>query len=140
MLLDLHTGPKEEAGVLAAEATYGHSRVLPSQLQPPPHAPQAAPAKLDIPSTVKPTKKVEKAREVEVQEAGHVYVCEWVVIGPLDATYRGPYCVLVRERKKFLLEMGATGMWVSVEHLKQHVGFKTPAAAQPPPRGHLGKS
>ena len=109
MLLDLHTGPKEEAGVLAAEATYGHSRVLPSQLQLPPHAPQAAPAKLDIPSTVKPTKKVEKAREVEVQEAGHVYVCEWVVIGPLDATYRSPYCVLVRERKKFLLEMGLCG-------------------------------
>ena len=29
-----------------------------------------------------------------VQEASHVYVCEGAVIGPLDATYRGPYHVL----------------------------------------------
>ena len=42
--------PKEEAGVSAAEATYGHSIVLPRQLQPPPCALQATPAKVDIPS------------------------------------------------------------------------------------------
>ena len=43
VLLGLRAAPKEEAGVSAAEATYGHSLVLPSQLQPPPRAPQAAP-------------------------------------------------------------------------------------------------
>ena len=64
--LDLRAAPKEEAGVSAAEATYGHSLVLPRQLQPPPRAPQAAPAKMDIPSTVKLAKEAEKAREVGV--------------------------------------------------------------------------
>ena len=61
-----------------------------------------------------------------VQEASHVYVCEGAVIGPLDATYRGPYRVLVRERRKLLLEIGATRTWVPVDHLKQHVGKMSP--------------
>ena len=75
VLLGLHAAPKEEAGVSSAEAMYCHSMVLPSQLQPPPRAPQAPPAKVDIPGTVKPAKEAEKAREVGVQEASHVYVC-----------------------------------------------------------------
>ena len=86
----------------AAEATYGHSLVLPSQLQPPPRAPQAAPVNVDIPGTIKTTKeaeKAEKAQVVGVQEASHVYVRKGAVIRPLDSTYRGPYRVLLRERK-----------------------------------------
>ena len=85
-MLGLRAAPKEEAGVLAAEATYGHSLVLPSQLQPPPRVPQAAPAKVEIPSTIKPAKEAKKTQEVGVQEATHVYVREGAVIGPLDAT------------------------------------------------------
>ena len=80
-------------------------------------------------------KEKEKKKEVGIQEASHVYVQEGVVIGPLDATYRGPYRVLVRERKKLLLEIGATRTWVSVDRLKPHTGAATPAAAQPPPPG-----
>ena len=76
MLLGLRAARKEEAGVSAAEATYGHSLVLPSQLQPPPRAPQVPPEKVIIPSTVKPAKEAEKVQEVGVQEASHVYV--WV--------------------------------------------------------------
>ena len=83
----------------AAEATYGHSLVLPSQLQPPPRAPQAAPVNVDIPGTIKTAKEAEKAQVVGVQEASHVYVRKGAVIRPLDATYRGPYRVLLRERK-----------------------------------------
>ena len=119
--------------------TYGYSLVLPSQLQPPQRAPQAAPEKVDIPSTIRLVKEKEKKREVGIQEASHVYVREGAVIGPLDATYHGPYCVLVRERKKLLLEIGATRTWVSVDRLKPHTGAATPAAAQPPPRGRPRK-
>ena len=62
-----------------------------------------------------------------------MYVQEGVVIGPLDTTYRGPYCVLVRERKMLLLLLhDSARTWVSVDHLKLHVGAKTPEAAQPP--------
>ena len=139
VLLGLRAAPKEEAGVSAAEATYGHSLVLASQLHPPPHAPQAAPAKMEIPSTIKPAKEKEKERAVGVQEATHVYLREGVVTGPLDSTYRGPYHVLIRERKKLLLEIGATRTRVSVDRLKPHVGAKTPEAAQPPLRGRQRK-
>ena len=72
VLLGLCAAPKEEAGVCAAEATYGTSLVLPSQLQLPPRAPQAATAKVEIPSTIKLAKEVEKARVVGVQEATHM--------------------------------------------------------------------
>ena len=142
VMLGLRAASKEEARVSASEATYGHSLVLPSQLQPPPRVPQAAPAKMEIPSTIKPAKEADKKREVGVQEAIHlhVYVREGAVIGSLDATYRGPYRVLVRERKKLLLEIGAAWTWVSVDRLKQHVGAKTPEAAQPPARGRPRKS
>ena len=66
VLLGLRAAPKEEAGVSAAEATYGHSLVLPSQLQPPPRAPQAAPVNVDIPGTIKTTKEAEKAEKARV--------------------------------------------------------------------------
>ena len=83
----------------AAEATFGYSLVLPSQLQPPPRAPKAAPVNVDIPGTIKTAKEAEKAQVVGVQEASHVYVRKGAVIRLLDATYRGPYRVLLRERK-----------------------------------------
>ena len=69
--------------------------MLPSQLQPPPCAPQAPPEKVDIPSTVKPAKEAEKVQEVGVQEASHVYVRVGAVTGPLDAMYRGPYSIVI---------------------------------------------
>ena len=75
-----------------------------------------------------------------VQEASHVYMREGVVIRPLDATNRGPYRVLVRERKKLLLEIDATRTWVSVDCLKPHTDGATPAVAQPPPSGRPRKS
>ena len=51
------------------------------------------------------------------------------VTGPLDAMYHGPYRVMVRERKKLLLEVGATRQWVSIDRLKPHTVAAAPAAA-----------
>ena len=79
-------------------------------------------------------------QEVGVQEASHVYVRVGAVTGLLDATYRGPYRVLLKERKKLLLEVGATRQWVSVDHLKLHTSAAAPAVAQPPPRGRPRKT
>ena len=45
------------------------------------------------------------------------------VTGPLDATYRGPYRVLIKERKKLLLEVGATRQWVSRPPEAAHSGI-----------------
>ena len=92
-------------------------------------------SEVDIPSIVKPAKEAEKVQEVGVQEASHVYVRVGAVTGLLDATYRGSYRVMVRERKKLLLEVGATRQWVSIDRLKPHTAAAAPAVAQPPPRG-----
>ena len=83
---------------------------------------------------------MEKGQEVGVQEASHVYVRVGAVTGLLDATYRGPYRVLLKERKKLFLEVGATRQWVSVDRLKPHTAAAAPAVAQPPPRGRPSKS
>ena len=125
VLLGLRAAPKEEAGVSAAEATYGHSLVLPSQLQPPPRAPQVPPEKVIIPSTVKPAKEAEKVQQVGVQEASYMYVRVGAVTGPLDATDRGPYHMLIKE-KKLLLEIGATRQWVPVDRLKPRTAAANP--------------
>ena len=92
-----------------------------------------------IPSTIKVTKEEEKARKVGIQEASHMYVQEGAVIGPLDAMYRSPYCMLVKEKKKFLLEIGATRTWILVDRLKLHIGTTAPVVAQPPLRGRPRK-
>ena len=63
-----------------------------------------------------------------------------VVTGPLDATYRSLYRILIRERKKLLLEVGATRQWVSVDCLKPHTAAVAPAVAQLPSRGRPRKS
>ena len=97
------------------------------------------PEKVIIPSTVKPAKEAEKVQEVGVQEASHVYVRVGAVTGPLDATYRSPYRVPIKEKKKLLLEIGATQQWVSVDRLKLHTVAATLAVAQPPPRGRPSK-
>ena len=95
---------------------------------------------MDIPSTFRVAKEKENKTALGIQEASDVYVREGAVVGPLDATYRSPFRVLMREEKKLLLEIGATRMWVSVDRLKPHTGAATPAAAQPPPRGRPKKT
>ena len=95
---------------------------------------------MDIPSRVRPATEAEKVQEVGVQEASHVYVRVGAVTGPQDATYCGPYSVMVRERKKLLLEVGAKRQWVSIDRLKPHRAAAAPAVAQPPPRGRPRKS
>ena len=132
VLLGLRAARKDEAGVSAAEA------MLPSQLQPPPRAPQAAPEKVDIPSTIRLAKEKEKKREVGIHGFPRLRAGGGGHCTP-GCTYPGPYRVLVRERKKLLLEIGATRTWVSVDRLKPHTGAATPAAAQPPPRGRPRK-
>ena len=69
-----------------------------------------------------------------------MYVRVGAVTGLLDDTYRGPYRVMVRDRKKLLLEVGVTRQWVSIDPLKLHTAAVTPAVAQPPPRGRPRKS
>ena len=63
---------------------------------------------MDIPSTVRPAREAEKARDVGVQKASHVYVREGAVIGPLDTMYRGGgYRVAIRHVLRPIPRAGA---------------------------------
>ena len=67
-------------------------------------------------------------------------VREGAVVGPLDAKYRGPYKVMLREKKKLLVEMGAWRQWISVDRLKPWKGVTPASPMQPPKRGRPKKS
>ena len=66
------------------------------------------PSKGGHPQHGEAAREAEKVQEVGVQEASHMYMPAGTVTGLLDATYCSPYSMLVRERKKLLLEIGAT--------------------------------
>ena len=66
------------------------------------------PSKGGHPQHGEAAREAEKVQEVGVQEASHMYMPVGTVTGLLDATYCSPYSMLVRERKKLLLEIGAT--------------------------------
>jgi len=131
----LQSAPKEEAGVSSAEVLFGQPLVLPSQVHKPPRCMERPSQEEEIPSTIREEKERAKARSVGIQEADYVMVREGAVVGPLDAKYRGPYKVMLREKKKLLVEMGASRQWVSVDRLKPWKGLEPASPVQPPKRG-----
>jgi hypothetical protein len=56
--------------------------------------------------------------------------------GPLVSPYSGPYKVLRKGPKFFLIEVGGAEQIVSVDGLKPHSGAATADPAAPPKRGH----
>ena len=107
-LLGLRSAPKEEAGVSSAEVLFGQPLVLPSQVHQPRDELEEPDQVERIPSTIRVEKEKTLAQEVGVQHADYVMVREGAVVGPLDSKYRGPYKVMLRDKKKLLLEIGAS--------------------------------
>jgi putative hemolysin len=92
-----------------------------------------------IPSTIRVEKEKTLAQEVGVQHADYVMVREGAVVGPLDSKYRGPYKVMLRDKKKLLLEIGASRQWISVDRLKPWKGTTPADPVEPPKRGRPPK-
>ena len=84
-----------------------------------------------IPSNIRKEKERAMAQSVGVQDGDYVMVREGAVVGPLDSKYRGPYKVMLREKKKLLVEMGASRQWVSVDRLKPWKGAMPATPVQP---------
>ena len=139
-LLGLRSAPKEEAAVSSAEVLFGQPLVLPSQVHKPKEDMERPDQVEVIPSTIREEKERAMAQSVGVQEADYVMVGEGAVVGPLDAKDRGPYKVMLRERKKLLVEMGASRQWISVDRLKPWRGATPASPVQPPKRGRPKKA
>jgi len=138
-LLGLRSAPKEEAGVSSAEVLLGQPLVLPSQVHPSRDELDEPDQVERIPSTIRVEKEKTLAQEVGVQHADYVMVREGAVVGPLDSKYRGPYKVMLREKKKLLVEIGASRQWISVDRLKPWKGATPADPVEPPKRGRPPK-
>ena len=156
VLLGLRAAPKEDSSISSAELLYGAPLVLPGQLpgvpEPPPavfhESSRAAPSNIPArgPSTPKELQEV----PLQLQGASFVYVRCGSAKPPLSPAYSGPFAVVSRSPKFFVLDLGERHESVSVDRLKPHAGASifTPAAAprrgrpplpvappEPPPRG-----
>ncbi len=70
-----------------------------------------------------------------LQQASHMYVRRGVVGLPLTPAYVGPYKVLRRHAKYYVLELGNREETISVDRLKPHTGPAPVVPATPPVRG-----
>ncbi len=140
VLLGLRAAPKEDSAVSSAELVYGASPSLPGEFL---IGGEKAAAEfwqrlqaVEMP----PTRKVTYADAAatpsrDLQEASHVYVRRGGVLPPLQQPYLGPFQVIKRNSKCFVLKMGSRMETVSVDRLKAHKGAATVQPAVPPRRG-----
>ncbi len=135
VLLGLRTAPKEDSGVSAAEQVYGAAFALPAEF-----LSTAEPAAADflqklqqveLPAT-RPLSYAEAAARpaAALLQAGHIYVRRCGTLPPLAPLYVGPYEVLKRSDKCFLLAVGGLEETVSIDRLNP------PGGTRPPPDLH----
>jgi transposase InsO family protein len=139
VMLGLRAAPKDESGLSAARLVYGEELVLPGQAaadggsqQP---SPSSGPPAEEIPLRPRSYAEAAKGPLDSLARASYVYVRHGNVAGPTQPPYDGPFCVLERRRKTFLIQLGTRSEAVSIDRLKPHVGAEPEAAAAPPRRG-----
>ena len=135
VLLGIRTAPKDESGVLAAEATLGQQLVVPGQLQQPgllEAAPRAPPAV--IPASRRTYAEV-VATPSQVDQARMVYIRKGGSTTPLADSYEGPFHVLARDKKTVTVQIGERQDIVSRDRVKPHLGESDPVPAKMRGRG-----
>ena len=71
----------------------------------------------------------------EIRSATHVYVRRDGHVPPLSALYEGPFLVLSKRDKTFVLKKGQMAEAVSIDRLKPHLGSSAPDVQVPARRG-----
>jgi hypothetical protein len=140
VLLGLRAAPKEDSNVSAAEMAFGAPLTLPGELLPTAEPPvstfiESLQQPLHIPTRPLSYAEVAAGTRPALLAASHVYVRRGGVIPPLAPLYQGPYAVLKRWPKFFLLQVGPLQQTVSIDRLKPHTGAAAVSSAQPPLRG-----
>ena len=141
ILLSLRATPKEDSAVSSAEMVYGAPILLPGQLQHGPEPPPAVfseasrPFPTSIPTRQLPVPVAPSSTPAALNSAGFVYIRRGGVAPPLTPAYSGPYPVVSRSAKYFVVNLGDRLETVSIDRLKPHSGLAPTAPAVAPPRG-----
>ena len=121
VLLGLRAAPKEDSSISSAELLYGAPLVLPGQL---PGVPEPLPEVFNESTRAAPshipargTRAPKEPREVplQLQGAAFVYVRRSGTKPPLSPAYSGPFAVVSRSQKFFILNLGEHHESVSVD-------------------------
>ena len=151
VLLGLRTSPKEDIHASSAELVYGQVLTVPGDFIAPPSDSTTTKEFLqrlrhDV-STLRPTPasrhcKLRSYVPTSLQEAEYVFVRHDAHRKPLQCVYDGPYHVLERNQKTFVLDIGGKRDTVTIDRLKR--AFTDPSlptlVAKPPTRGRPRKS
>jgi transposase InsO family protein len=145
VLLGLRSVPKEDSGISSAELVYGSPILLPGDIQ---HGPEPPPSVFALnnrsfPSSI-PTRRLSpsgtSSPPSSLQQAEFVYVRRGGSSPPLSPAYSGPYRVVERFKKYYVLEMGPRQEAVSIDRLKPHLGAAPVVPAAVPRRGRPSTS
>ena len=137
VLMGLRAAPKEDSAISSAEMVLGSNIILPGQLLEMPEPPRMEPRPI-------PTRPVSYAEVVNTPPS-HLLTAQWVYVRrggqlkPLQDPYVGPFRVVQRGAKFFILEIGGKEDSVSVDRLKCHSGTSQVQPAEVKPRGRPRK-
>ena len=151
VLLGLRTSPKEDIHASCAELVYGQVLTVPGDFIAPSSDAKTTNEFLqnlrhDV-SILRPTPASRHCRlrayvPTSLQEAEYVFVRHDAHRKPLQCVYDGPYHVLEKHQKTFVLDIGGKRDTVSIDRLKR--AFTDPSlptfVAKPPPRGRPKKT
>ncbi|XP_066958084.1 uncharacterized protein [Macrobrachium rosenbergii] len=123
VLLGLRTAPRANGDPSVAEKIYGEPFVVPGELVTEDHHNPSVQRLRDIVGKFAPYKRTYTDRSVAFTLPGlssttHVFIRDDAVRPPLTRPYRGPFCVLERNNKAFLLALHGKNDWVSVDRIK----------------------
>ena len=125
ILLGLRTAPKSDSGLSPAEMVYGEALAVPGEFFPSDTTNSA----IDLPrlreaaNRFRPCIRTYSERKKPFTPKGldscpHVFVRNDAHRTPLTRPYRGPYKVVDRNNKAFLLDIHGRNDWVSIDRLK----------------------
>ena len=144
VLLGLRSAPRDATGISAAELLYGAPLTLPGSFldtaEPPPAAfadllRSSVPAVAPLPQPA----DTDSGPPPQLRAANFAYVKSPPAAPSLSPAFRGPYRIVRRFKKVFILDIGGRKEPVSVDRLKPHLGA-APSPAPAPRRGRPPKS
>jgi hypothetical protein len=141
VLLGIRAAPREDSGTSTAELVLGDPLSLPGSLITAAELPveffgQQLRAATPCVATRPPPPSVSpSATAAGLEAAEFVYIKSPAAAPSLSPAYRGPYKVVHRAEKFFIVKLGDRFDAITVDRLKPHLGSSAPTAASPPKRG-----
>ena len=123
VLLGLRTTPKEGLDVSAAEMVYGDPLVVPAEFFPATNTPDDLRRLQQIVGKFAPVRTTHRSYRKtyipkDLSSSEQVFIRTDCHRKPLSAPYTGPYKVLQRRPKTFLLDIRGKHEWTSIDRLK----------------------